>query len=183
MSTIVSRLCPTALPSRRSRRCPTGGAQGRSGSRPAVAVAPAGPAAAEALVEAAIDRFEDPDAATTQGSGVGEDGGGRFGTGPARPTPHGWAKRKMHQKMHKNTPKTNDGVFFSRLGVWDKFHVQSLWVPRGTGPEFYPSNDGKNPSFGRVFPSKPGFFPSQTNVQSLWVHREINWMWRFLILF
>ena len=32
-------------------------------------------------IEAAIDRFEDPDAATTQGSGIGEDGGGRFGKG------------------------------------------------------------------------------------------------------
>ena len=39
--------------------------------------------ASPALVptEAAIDRFEDPDAATTQGSGIGEDGGGRFGKG------------------------------------------------------------------------------------------------------
>ena len=48
--------------------------------------------------------------------------------------------------------------------------VQEIMVPlpRGTGPEIYPSNDGKNPSFGRVFPSKPGFFPSQTNLQSLW---------------
>ena len=58
---------------------------------------------------------------------------------------------------------------FSRhLMVDHEIQVQSLWVPRGTGPEFYPSNDGKNPSFGRVFPSKPGLFPSQTNVQSLW---------------
>ena len=46
--------------------------------------------------------------------------------------------------------------------------------PRGTGPEIYPSNDGKNPSFGRVFPSKPGLFPSQTNVQSLWVDQLIG---------
>ena len=36
--------------------------------------------------------------------------------------------------------------------------------PRETGPELYPSNDGKTPSFGRVFPSKPGFFPSQTKI-------------------
>ena len=43
------------------------------------------------------------------------------------------------------------------------------WVPRGTGRESYPSRDGNNPSFGRVFPSMTGFFPSQTNVQSLWV--------------
>ena len=42
-------------------------------------------------------------------------------------------------------------------------------MPGETGPENFPSNDGKNPSFGRIFPSKPGFFPSQTNVQSLWV--------------
>ena len=64
--------------------------------------------------------------------------------------------------------------------------MQSLWaargevedsetMPRGTGPEIYPSNDGKNPSFGRVFPSGTGSFPSQTNVQSLWVSLQ-QWM-------
>ena len=80
--------------------------------------------------------------------------------------------------------------FSPYLGVWGKFHVLVVPLgverkivastmeseigpaPRGTGPEFYPSNDGKNPSFGRVFPSKPGFFPSQTNVQSLWAVRR-----------
>ena len=46
----------------------------------------------------------------------------------------------------------------------------SVAVPRGTGPEIYPSNDGENPSFGRVFPSGTGLFPSQTNLESLWVY-------------
>ena len=41
-------------------------------------------------------------------------------------------------------------------------------IPRGTGPEFYPSNDGKTPSFAAtsILVKNPGFFPSQTNVRS-----------------
>ena len=41
--------------------------------------------------------------------------------------------------------------------------VQSL---RETGREIYPSWNGKNLWFGRVFPSKPGFFPSQISSPS-----------------
>ena len=46
-----------------------------------------------------------------------------------------------------------------------------LPLPRGTGREIYPSRDGENPSFAAVlFPVEiGGLFPSQTNVQSLWV--------------
>ena len=46
--------------------------------------------------------------------------------------------------------------------------------PRGTGPENYPSNDGKTPSFAAMLiPVKNmGFFPSKTKVQSPWVHKD-----------
>ena len=62
--------------------------------------------------------------------------------------------------------------------LWEKTEVSFL-LQKAPNIRIFQQSSEKNPRFrtqrdsGRVFPSKPGIFPSQTNVQSLWVPRGL----------